>query len=191
MAMVSNVFMFQLIISSNFAFLFVDPEKQTNAELINSTREMMLALSLLSVVVAIAVIFFFQKNSSSLMVKTKETAKKGRSDSEVSQLTTEVRSLRSSKSSIKDFAAGEDDLTQQRIDEVCIEEEVEKLGKVDEGLTYPQQLLGVLKDPTFVLMSVSSVLMSGASDIYTNNLNAMAATYGFPEVKNYQKIEKN
>ena len=185
MAIISNLYMFQLAVSSNFAFIFVDPEKQTNSELINSTRLMFVSLSVFSVVMAVVAVFFFKKSSSSLLMQKKDIQSERRNETEVTMLTTKQNS------STKVLSKEEDERVQQKIEEIQEAQNEETDEQEEERLSSSQQLLGVIKDPAFVLISSASIFMGAVAQIYTNNLNAMAATYGFLEVKNSLKRGKN
>ena len=175
MGIISNAFMLMIIISANFPFLFVDPEKQSKSELINSTREMLLSLALLSLGLTLVVIFFYQDSSASIL--SKKRRRQRRSENEVTQLTT------GQQFSTKGLNEAEDALLQAKNHQNKVEE-----GK--EGLSYMEQLVVVLKDPAFVFISLSAVLMKAVSAVYTDNLNAMAASFGFLEVNIFQKREK-
>ena len=68
------------------------------------------------------------------------------------------------------------------VDEEQLEREGDQ-GNQEEGLTYGQQLIGVLRDPSFVAIGLSTVIMAAVSDVYSSNYNAFAATFGFEEVR--------
>ena len=174
MGIISNAYLLMIISSENFAFLFVDPEKETKSELIESTREVMLALALLVLVLTFLAIFFFKNTSSSLIAKRRGMKK--RNENEVTQLTTgqnfSTKALNEAEDGLLQGEGGQDDPQSKIIER----------GK--EGLSYTEQLIGVLQDPAFVFISLSSMIVNAISVIYTNNINAMSATYGFLEVKN-------
>ena len=183
MAVYSNLYLLMSVLASNFAFILVDPEKQTKSELLNSTHELMLSLALFSLLLTALLICFFKKSSSSFLASQLKKTNKLTNENEVTQLTTE-------RSSMKDLNAKEDNLLQNQAggddlydNDGGYDEKVE-----EPKLGYTQQLVGVLKDPTFVLLVLSSMIMQALSSVYTDNLNAMAATYGFLEVKIIEKI---
>ena len=195
MALLSSSYMAKLAISVNFGFLFVDPETQSGPELIRGTCNMMLALAAGAFVLAFLMLILFKKDASFLekgpknkVIKEKELS---RNEHEVTQLTTEERTFMKGKDRGKGIHTEVElnDMGPQN-HQLGVSQEVVGGGEESTGLTFMEQLIGILRDPCFVLIGLSSMFMSTSGTIYTDNFNAMAASFGFPEVRIHHLPQK-